>query len=645
MDVVEKNRTFLFVDELDSGDRNPPTQCRKAAPMVEMTVGGAGGQDIQLIWLGSESDVGEGFGDEADNRPGIQRIGRFDKLTVPSDEPEPVINAEALVFPNFKTRSIISWDGQQFGAYSTMWENEYTDLFGPYRHPGAKFQPVVDECGQLVGYFLAGTSTKNLFMTDAGEIFFSAQNGYGEATYFFAGKSENIAGKDLYLTSAGNVVGWTEAAYKLSPQEYDNMYHQVVPAGNKADILVDIDGFIVAMNMYLDPPPTVPESPLEMLLGFLLPRIPDDRCLPGGKDERTEECQIQQTMFMVDMMFLFIDILSLGESAVLRKAATKLLTIGARARQALRLAEVGERAAEVAIRGARLGERAASLGLRVPRLEYEAFKTAEVAQTFRRAKGYQAVMGVPEEHFTKMVEAAQETKSIAVFRSNKSAAIPLIRKGAHPKAKYFNAFKSSRETGVLTALEQSHIDTAYEHGYFVVDKDLVARRLKGGKMEELQLKDPFWKVEKGQVIGADGKPVVGDYDLLAVLPEKSPGRNIAEVADGAYPDSLEHDWAGPDTKKYAEALNSKLDQPRVLHGAQDQFQHSKFGGLTDDTAYAVYGDGSVAILEGRQQQEAFFKSYRRQTAMGSYGRRTPGTPLPPGVIDLDAARARRLGGK
>jgi hypothetical protein len=383
-----------------------------------------------------------------------------------------------------------------------------------------------------------------------------------------------------------------------------------------------------------------------MLLGFLLPRVPDDRCLPGGKDENTDECQLQQTMFMVDMMFLFIDILTLGESAVLRKAATKLLTIGARARQALRLAEVAERGTEIALKGARLGERAASLGLRVPRLEYEAAaKALEAGPAIRRLRGYQAVMGIPEEHFTKMVEAAQETHSIAVFRSNKSAAIPLIRKGAHPKAKYFNAFKSSRETGVLTALEQSHINTAYEHGYFVVDKDLIARRLKGGHLETLEIKDPFWKVEKGQVIAADGKPVVGDYDLLAVLPEKSPGRNIAAVADGAYPDSLEHDWAGPDTKKYAEALNGKLDQPRVLHGAQDQFQHSKFGGLTDDTAYAVYGDGSVVILEGRQQQEAFFKSYRRQTAMGSYGRRAPGAPLPPGVIDLDAARARKLGGK
>src|SRR5204863_5087298 len=108
--------------------------------------------------------------------------------------------------------------------------------------------------------------------------------------------------------------------------------------------------------------------------------------------------------------------------------------------------------------------------------------------------------------------------------------IPLIESGAHPKPKYYNAFKTSKETGVLTAKEPAHIQTAYDHGDFVVDDDLVPRRMieqNGKKVPvELRLNKPNWTIEKGQVIKPDGIPIVGDYDLLGFLPEESPGRNI-----------------------------------------------------------------------------------------------------------------------
>ncbi|MFL5243590.1 MAG: hypothetical protein ACJ8FY_15905 [Gemmataceae bacterium] len=245
-----------------------------------------------------------------------------------------------------------------------------------------------------------------------------------------------------------------------------------------------------------------------------------------------------------------------------------------------------------------------------------------MAKLVKSGHGYDVRMGIPEEHLKAMIEAAKETNVTVVFRANKAAAIPLIKKGAVPKAKYFT-FKSSPKTGVLMATEPAHVATAYQHGYYVVEADGVARRMFNGAKQELQIPDPFWSIEKGQVIAPNAKPVVGDYDLLGVLPNESPGRNVVGVPD----DPLKGDWNGPDVQKYADALNKKLDQPRVLHGAQDGFRHDQYGGLTDDTAYAVHGDGSHSILEGRAAQKAFYKAHGRETVMGSYPRPSSGTPV------------------
>ena len=47
----------------------------------------------------------------------------------------------------------------------------------------------------------------------------------------------------------------------------------------------------------------------------------------------------------------------------------------------------------------------------------------------------------------------------------------------------------------------------------------------------MEVKDPFWDVKQGQVLAPDGKPIVGDYDLLGVAPVKSPGSNVSLVPD------------------------------------------------------------------------------------------------------------------
>ena len=152
-------------------------------------------------------------------------------------------------------------------------------------------------------------------------------------------------------------------------------------------------------------------------------------------------------------------------------------------------------------------------------------------------------------------------------------------------------------------------------------------------VEELPLKDAYWQVKPGQVIDPMlKKPVVGDYDLLGVAPLKSPGSNVAAVPS----DLAKGDWTGPYVQKYADAANKNLGYPpRVLHGAQDQFAgNAKYMGLTDDTAYAIFPDGKVVIMNGKAEQQSFYASIGRVAADGAYPRPVAGTA----VVDELAAR-------
>jgi hypothetical protein len=261
---------------------------------------------------------------------------------------------------------------------------------------------------------------------------------------------------------------------------------------------------------------------------------------------------------------------------------------------------------------------------------------ADLASKIKLTRGHNSKMGIPPEHFDAMAAAAKETDSIIMFRANKEAAVPLIKQGApgKPKELSIEGFKSSEKTGVLTATKQEHFDLVKKHGYFTVDADGVARRTINGTVEELPLKNPFWKVEKGQVIDPKlKKPVVGDYDLLGVAPMKSKGSNVSVVPN----DPVKGDWTGPHVKEAADAVNKRLDQPRVLHGAQDQ--HNKIG-LGNDTAYAIFPDGSVHMMDGHAAQTAFYNAIGRKTGKGSYNPHIkPDTPVP--ADELAARRGRR----
>jgi hypothetical protein len=272
---------------------------------------------------------------------------------------------------------------------------------------------------------------------------------------------------------------------------------------------------------------------------------------------------------------------------------------------------------------------------------FTAWKQKLSGGTFKGLKllrGYDHRMGIPEEHFKAMVDAAQETGVIAMFRANKKAAIPLIRKGAHGKPMWAK-FKTDPDTGVLTAKSPGEAYAAHANGHFTISPDGKSsyRMVNGARVDMELIKDPFWKVKPGQVIAPDGKPVVGDYDLLGVSPVKSPGSNVSLVPE----DVAYGDWSGPWVQKYADAANKKgrLDEPRVLHGAQDSYGgNPKYMGLTDDTAYAVFPDGRSYVMEGRKAQQDFYDALGRQTAAGQHPRPSPGTPV---VDEVDAMRKRK----
>lgn len=147
---------------------------------------------------------------------------------------------------------------------------------------------------------------------------------------------------------------------------------------------------------------------------------------------------------------------------------------------------------------------------------------------------------------------------------------------------------------------------ARQEGYLVVDADGVAR----GKGIEHRITDRFWEVEPGQVLDAKlRKPVIGDYDLMGVAPLESKGRNLALVHSDKRPIK---DVRGPDVDRFMKAVNPKLDMPRVLHGAQDQYASFR-GGAT-----AFFPDGRVRYMETAEQVADFYKSIGRATREQSY---------------------------
>lgn len=266
---------------------------------------------------------------------------------------------------------------------------------------------------------------------------------------------------------------------------------------------------------------------------------------------------------------------------------------------------------------------------------------AAMASVGKREAVYTAESGMTRGHFEVFRAVAQKEGNHAVIsvRLGKPAAIPYIEAGCPGKPPALK-FKSNPKTGLLTATEAGHITEAHRHGYFVVDEALVAKRIVRGpdgreQVEELALHNPFWRLEKGQVIDPRlRKPVVGDYDLMGVIDLRSPGRNMMLVGSNA---KAVQNPISPEVKRVMNAVNERMDQNRVLHAAQDQFLDLKDGGFQGGVIN-FYGDGTVEILRTQSEVEVFYRRIGRETIIGGYPRPAAGVPLPPGIPRIGGQR-------
>jgi hypothetical protein len=246
-------------------------------------------------------------------------------------------------------------------------------------------------------------------------------------------------------------------------------------------------------------------------------------------------------------------------------------------------------------------------------------KTNQRVDTALKAKGSTATSkwkqgdyfkesGMPRNHFKAILEVVDEEGLIPVFRLTNLKSMEGIRKG-FPAKKIDLSLKTSPTTGIVTAKTESESGIARKAGYYVVDSDLVPRNAEGKAMK-LGNK-PDWRVKPGQVIDpVQKKPVVGDYDLLGVIDLKAPGRNISlATSDGK---SVKN-RTNPQTERLVKAINAKLDQPRAMHGAADQFAD-----LADEGAIVFLQRMKAVYLPDGASVKKLYEMIKRVTVKGTY---------------------------
>jgi hypothetical protein len=224
--------------------------------------------------------------------------------------------------------------------------------------------------------------------------------------------------------------------------------------------------------------------------------------------------------------------------------------------------------------------------------------------------------GMPPDHFTSFQAAAQELGLIIIVRNTNQKSRQWIEKGYPPKPMTIKCHTSSK-TGKVTATTPAEVAQCRAAGFYVLDSDGVARRARN---DALPMQFPFNTPEmneEGQVIDpVQKKALVGDYDLMGVVDPAAPGRNLVLVASNGIRMS---NLISPDVEKARAAVNRRLDQPRVMHGAQDQF-----GGFVESGAAAFFPNGLVWELKDGESVRGFYDLIKRQPITGSYPRRSTG---------------------
>ena len=233
--------------------------------------------------------------------------------------------------------------------------------------------------------------------------------------------------------------------------------------------------------------------------------------------------------------------------------------------------------------------------------------------------------GMPANHFRAFLRAAANPNRprIIMVRQTNPRSVRWIQKGFPAKPKEIK-MKTSKQTGIVTCQDigevgkaQRTVRSGSNRQYFVVDRN--RRTATNGKGETIDVSDAEWPVEPGQVVDpVSQKPLVGDYDLMAVIDPNAKGRNLALAVDntanaraGKPAGSLTDDFTNTDIKKVAADVNKQLDQDRVLHGSQEAFD-SLDNLAADELVVGFFPDGK-AVSFNREGLKTFYESIGRST--------------------------------
>src|SRR5882724_3001054 len=220
---------------------------------------------------------------------------------------------------------------------------------------------------------------------------------------------------------------------------------------------------------------------------------------------------------------------------------------------------------------------------------------------------YIAESGITFTHYGVFEQVAHALNRVIIVRNTNLLSTPWIELGYPPKPRSIK-IRTSQETGKVTCLNADHIQKARAVGFYVIDADGFARNATGAALPmRFNLADTEEQNQPGQVIHpAQHKALVGDYDLLAVIDPLAPGRNIVLAASNG--EAVE-DRLGPEVERVMDAVNPRLDQPRIMHGAHDQFSDlSAAGGST-----AFFPDGASILLWNCDETTNFYAFIGRET--------------------------------
>jgi hypothetical protein len=218
--------------------------------------------------------------------------------------------------------------------------------------------------------------------------------------------------------------------------------------------------------------------------------------------------------------------------------------------------------------------------------------------------------GMPLRHFEQFQFVADASGLIVIVRNTNPKSTFWIERGYPPKPKEIECH-TSKKTGKVTAVSPGEVSACRAANFYVIDADGVARR---GPNDALPSRFPFGTAEQnapGQVIDPKkNTALVGDYDLMGVVNPEAKGRNLTLIWTNGVRMS---DFTSPEVDRVRMMVNARLDQPRVMHGAHDQFADFPESGAT-----AFFPNGVTWELKNGESIRGFYELLGRQTIKGSY---------------------------